>query len=45
MEALKARGNWTEVDDSPQLKLVNFYWRPVNMSYKGHLQFTARIKA
>lgn len=33
--ALKARENWSQVEETLQLKHVNFYWRPINMSYKG----------
>ena len=42
---LKQRGNWTEVAETQNLAHVNFYWRPVNLSYQQMLHYAARIKS
>jgi cobalamin biosynthesis Mg chelatase CobN len=36
VNALNARGNWTQIGEEDAVELADFYWRQINFGYAGY---------
>ena len=45
INALKARGNWTQVAEEVALTESNFYWRQLNLSFRDYDTLDDRLES
>jgi hypothetical protein len=45
INALNARGNWKQIEESEAIENSDFYWRQVNLGFSGYDKIDSRIRA
>ena len=45
INALKARGNWTQVSEEVAIENCNFYWRQLNLNWENYDKLDVRLES